>query len=355
MKTLILSEKFHIPENLPHEITDSLKLLPRQEAFINVHFPSDPETLQKARARLKFEELFYIQLRLLKQKYLRIHKADGHVFTSVGDHLNTFYKQHLPFELTGAQKKVIREIRADLGSGKQMNRLLQGDVGSGKTLVALMTMLIALDNGYQACLMAPTEILASQHFKTVSKMLSGMNVRMALLIGSTKAKERTGIREELLDGSLQILIGTHALMEEEVQFQNLGFVVIDEQHRFGVAQRARLWEKNVKTPHVLVMTATPIPRTLAMTLYGDLDNSVIDEMPPGQETGHHLACIRIQKTDPFRFPEEKDRRGQAGLYCIPAYPGVGQPRPEEPHGGVRCGCQGIPAARICQSASFTAR
>ncbi len=317
MKTLVLSEKFHIPENLPGVIMDNLKLMPRQEAFVNVHFPSDPETLQKARARLKFEELFYIQLRLLKQKYLRIHKTDGHPFSTVGEHLNTFYSKHLPFELTGAQKRVIREIRADLGSGKQMNRLLQGDVGSGKTLVALMTMLIALDNGYQACLMAPTEILASQHYKTISTLLSGMDVSVELLMGSTRAAARTRIREALADGSLNILIGTHALIEDEVQFKNLGFVVIDEQHRFGVAQRARLWEKNVKAPHVLVMTATPIPRTLAMTLYGDLDNSVIDEMPPGRKpviTSHAFESKRLAL---FGFLKKKIAEGRQVYIVYP--------------------------------------
>ncbi len=317
MKTLILSERFHIPENLPAEILANLKLMSRQDAFVHVHFPSDPETLQKARARLKFEELFFIQLRLLKQKYQRIHKADGHVFGNVGEYLNTFYKLHLPFKLTGAQKQVIREIRADLGSGKQMNRLLQGDVGSGKTLVALMTMLIALDNGYQACLMAPTEILAAQHFATISRLLSGMNVRTALLMGSTRSNDRRKIHESLRDGSLQILIGTHALLEEEVQFSNLGFVVIDEQHRFGVAQRARLWEKNVKTPHVLVMTATPIPRTLAMTLYGDLDNSVIDEMPPGRKpviTSHAFESKRLTL---FGFLKKKIAEGRQVYIVYP--------------------------------------
>ena len=317
MKTLILSEKFHIPENLPAEVLDSLRLMPRQQAFVNVHFPTDPETLQKARARLKFEELFFIQLRLLKQKYARIHKTDGHPFTSVGEHLNTFYKVHLPFELTKAQKRVIREIRADLGSGKQMNRLLQGDVGSGKTLVALMTMLIALDNGYQASMMAPTEILASQHFKTITKMLEKMDVSVELLMGSTKTADRKRIHESLQDGSLDILIGTHALLEEEVRFKNLGFVVIDEQHRFGVAQRAKLWEKNVRSPHVLVMTATPIPRTLAMTLYGDLDNSVIDEMPPGRKpviTSHAYESKRLAL---FGFLKKKIAEGRQVYIVYP--------------------------------------
>jgi ATP-dependent DNA helicase RecG len=315
MKTLVLNEKFHIPENLPAEILDRLRLMPRNEAFLNIHFPGGPEVLQKAQARLKFEELFFIQLRLLKAKYLRLHKIEGHVFEKVGDYVNTFYREHLPFELTNAQKRVIREIRADLGSGKQMNRLLQGDVGSGKTLVALMTMLIALDNGYQSCLMAPTEILANQHFATIKKMLGGQNVEAALLTGSTKAADRTRIHGELQDGTLQILTGTHALIEEGVQFKNLGLVVIDEQHRFGVAQRARLWDKNVKTPHVLVMTATPIPRTLAMTLYGDLDNSVIDELPPGRKpviTSHAYESKRLSL---FGFLKNKIREGRQ-IYIV---------------------------------------
>jgi ATP-dependent DNA helicase RecG len=289
IRTLLLSGNFYIPENLSPGILSELKLIDRQLAFINIHFPSGHEILVKAQARLKFEELFYIQLRLIKQKYLRMHKQDGHVFATVGKNVNDFYHHHLQFELTNAQKRVIREIRSDLGSGKQMNRLLQGDVGSGKTLVALMTMLIALDNQFQACIMAPTEILANQHYQNISRMLSGLDVNVKLLTGSTKQKERNLISEGLLDNTIHILIGTHALIEEHVKFSNLGMVVIDEQHRFGVAQRARLWDKNVVTPHVLVMTATPIPRTLAMTLYGDLDTSVIDEMPPGRKpiVTHH--------------------------------------------------------------------
>jgi ATP-dependent DNA helicase RecG len=283
MKTLIQSDRFYIPENLNQEILSNLKLMMRQEAFIHIHFPENHEKLQKAQARLKFEELFYIQLRLLRQKYQRTQKQSGHTFSVVGHFLNDFYHQSLSFELTDAQKRVIKEIRSDLGSGKQMNRLLQGDVGSGKTLVALMTMLIALDNNFQACLMAPTEILANQHYQNIVKMVSGLGIRIELLTGSTKPAKRKEIAAGLSNETLQILIGTHALIEENVQFSNLGFVVIDEQHRFGVAQRARLWEKNAVTPHVLVMTATPIPRTLAMTLYGDLDSSILDEMPPGRK------------------------------------------------------------------------
>ena len=303
IKTLIQSEKFFISENLSEPILHSLKLIDRNLAFLNIHFPSSQENLKKAQLRLKFEELFFIQLRLLKRKYIRTRKQSGHLFPHVGEHLNQFYYQFLSFELTNAQKRVIKEIRSDLGSGKQMNRLLQGDVGSGKTLVALMTMLIALDNGFQACLMAPTEILANQHFQNISKMIEGLEIRIDLLTGSTKAAKRKEIALGLDDGSLQILIGTHALIEQNVQFKNLGFVVIDEQHRFGVAQRARMWEKNVIPPHVLVMTATPIPRTLAMTLYGDLDTSVIDEMPPGRKpiiTRHAFDSKRAQVFDFIR-------------------------------------------------------
>jgi ATP-dependent DNA helicase RecG len=317
IKTLILNEKFHVPENLSDELLNSLKLMPRRDAFIHIHFPESNDLLKRAQARLKFEELFYIQLRLLKQKYLRVNKIIGHPFDKVGEYVNSFYKQYLPFELTGAQKRVIKEIRADLGSGKQMNRLLQGDVGSGKTLVALMAMLIALDNGYQCCLMAPTEILANQHFNTLSKMLGPMDVRIKLLMGSTKNAERKEIWKGLEDGSLQILIGTHALIQEEVQFKNLGMVIIDEQHRFGVAQRAKLWQKNQVTPHVLVMTATPIPRTLAMTLYGDLDNSVIDEMPPGRKPVKTTHAHESRRLELFGFIRRKVKEGRQVYIVYP--------------------------------------
>jgi ATP-dependent DNA helicase RecG len=252
------------------------------DALHKIHFPSNPVEIEKSRYRLKFEELFYIELNLLRFKTNRTRKYKGFVFSSVGNFFNNFYYNNLPFSLTEAQKKVMKEIRRDLGSGKQMNRLLQGDVGSGKTLVALMSMLIATDNGYQACLMAPTEILASQHYETICKMVQGLGIKVSLLTGSSKRSLRKTIDESLQDSSLNILIGTHALIEENVRFSNLGLVIIDEQHRFGVAQRARLWEKNLNPPHVLVMTATPIPRTLAMTLYGDLDVSIIDELPPGR-------------------------------------------------------------------------
>jgi ATP-dependent DNA helicase RecG len=303
MKTLIQSDRFFVSENLSQEILYNLKLINRQDAFIQIHFPENHEVLKKAQTRLKFEELFYIQLRLLRQKFQRTQKQNGHAFSVVGHYLNDFYHYYLSFELTNAQKRVIKEIRGDLGSGKQMNRLLQGDVGSGKTLVALMTMLIALDNNFQACLMAPTEILAHQHFHNITKMVSGLDIHIELLTGSSKPAKRKEIASGLTNGSLQILIGTHALIEENVQFKNLGFVVIDEQHRFGVAQRARLWEKNTVTPHVLVMTATPIPRTLAMTLYGDLDISIIDEMPPGRKsiiTKHVYESMQDQVLDFIR-------------------------------------------------------
>lgn len=283
MRNLLLSDRFMVEEDLPEQIRENLRLPGREEAFRNIHFPGSPDLLVKARNRLKFEELFFLQLRLFRQRASRLKKMNGHRFSKVGDFVNQFYHHHLTFELTRAQKKVIREIRADMGSGKQMNRLLQGDVGSGKTLVALMTMLIALDNHFQTCLMAPTEILATQHFRTISSMLTGLNVEVRLLTGSTPPGQRREIAEMLTSGNLNILIGTHALIEEEVRFQRLGLVVIDEQHRFGVAQRAKLREKNDITPHILVMTATPIPRTLSMTLYGDLDSSVIDELPPGRK------------------------------------------------------------------------
>ena len=274
--------KTRLPETLPVYVASRYKLMELHDALHKIHFPANPDELEKARYRLKFEELFYIQLNLLRFKTNRSLKYNGFVFSSIGDYFNNFYYNNLPFTLTEAQKRVMKEIRKDLGSGKQMNRLLQGDVGSGKTLVALMSMLIALDNGYQACIMAPTEILANQHYQTISKLLEGIDIKVRLLTGSSKKASRKSIAESLLDRSLNILIGTHALLEENVQFANLGLVIIDEQHRFGVEQRSKLWQKNLNPPHVLVMTATPIPRTLAMTLYGDLDVSVIDELPPGR-------------------------------------------------------------------------
>ena len=289
-KGLTVLIKNNIPETLSKTIIERFQLMSKEEAVRQIHFPQDPDKLKKAEFRLKFEELFFIQLKLLKQKGLREKTYRGFVFPKVGDYFNGFYNNHLPFELTNAQKRVVKEIRLDMGSGKQMNRLLQGDVGSGKTLVALMNMLITLDNvrdsdgqPFQACLMAPTEILANQHFETISELLKPLGIKIGLLTGSKKVKERRILHEALQNGEMQILVGTHALFEDTVQFKNLGLVVIDEQHRFGVAQRAKMYAKNIQPPHILIMSATPIPRTLAMTLYGDLDVSVIDEMPPGRK------------------------------------------------------------------------
>lgn len=306
-----------ISETLPSWFIQEHKLMFLHDALYNIHFPSSPDMLRKAIFRLKFEELFYIQLNILKLKYKRKTYFKGHPFGVVGEYLNTFYNHHLPFELTDAQKRVIREIRQDCGSAKQMNRLLQGDVGSGKTLVAVMCMLIALDNCYQTCLMAPTEILATQHYATVSGMLKEMGISVALLTGSTRKKEREEIHNSLRDGSLQILIGTHALLEDVVTFKNIGLVIIDEQHRFGVAQRAKLWNKNVIPPHVLIMTATPIPRTLAMTLYGDLDVSVIDQLPPGRKPITTFHAFDKKRLDVFRFIEKELEKGRQAYVVYP--------------------------------------
>lgn len=283
MATVIGQIQEPLSETLSPKLIADHHLMSLTDALRNIHFPSNPELLRKAQYRLKFEELFYVQLNILRYAKDRQRKYRGYVFETVGEIFNTFYSKNLPFELTGAQKRVLREIRQDVGCGKQMNRLLQGDVGSGKTLVALMSMLMALDNGFQACMMAPTEILANQHYDTIRELLFGMDVRVELLTGSVKGKKREVILAGLLTGDVHILIGTHAVIEDTVNFASLGLAVIDEQHRFGVAQRARLWSKSVQPPHVLVMTATPIPRTLAMTLYGDLDVSVIDELPPGRK------------------------------------------------------------------------
>jgi ATP-dependent DNA helicase RecG len=316
-QNLANSIKSKIYETFPAWFVQQQKLMSLQEALYCIHFPNSNENLQKARFRLKFEELFFIQLKILSLKIRRTEKFKGHVFETVGENFNTFFHQCLPFEMTGAQKKVIREIRRDTGSGKQMNRLLQGDVGSGKTLVALMCMLIALDNKTQACLMAPTEILAIQHFKTISQMLQDLNISVNLLTGSTKTKDRKQIHSALLDGSLDILIGTHALLENKVEFRNLGFVVIDEQHRFGVAQRAKLWAKNTIPPHVLVMTATPIPRTLAMTVYGDLDVSVIDELPPGRKPVKTLHFHDNKRKQVYQFVHDEIERGRQVYFVYP--------------------------------------
>ena len=307
----------HIPDPLPAELRTRYGLIARHDAYYNIHFPQSPELLRQAQYRLKFDELLGVQLNVQSRRTARLAKADGFRFTRVGDTFNTFYNEKLPFPLTGAQKRVIREIRQDTATGYQMNRLLQGDVGSGKTLVALMSMLLAVDNGFQACMMAPTEILARQHFATISRQLDGMPVRVAILTGASKARERREALEGIASGEVHILIGTHALIEERVRFANLGFVVIDEQHRFGVEQRARLWTKNEQPPHILVMTATPIPRTLAMTLYGDLDVSVIDELPPGRRpirTYHYTDAARLKL---FGFMRQQIAQGRQVYVVYP--------------------------------------
>lgn len=317
IKSMLIQLQRSIPETLNQELISRFNLLSREEALTNIHFPSSNLTLQRAEARIKFEEFFYLQLKLNISKVNRQVSVKGHSFTTVGDAFNTFFHNYLPFELTTAQKRVIREIRADMRGGQQMNRLLQGDVGSGKTLVALMSMLIAIDNGYQACIIAPTEILATQHFNSISKMISGMNINIELLTGSTKVKKRRIIHESLLNGSLNILVGTHAILEDKVIFNNLGLTVIDEQHRFGVGQRAKMWEKNSIPPHILVMTATPIPRTLAMTLYGDLDVSVIDELPPGRKsivTKHFFDSSRLKM---FGFVKSQIDEGRQVYFVYP--------------------------------------
>ncbi len=304
-----------LPETLPEYLIKRYNLLPINQAILNIHFPQKNDLLKKAQFRLKFEELFYIQLKLLKKKVNRNLTIKGFVFNKVGDNFNDFYNNNLPFELTNAQKRVLREIRKDCRAGKQMNRLLQGDVGSGKTIVALMAMLLALDNNFQACLMAPTEILAKQHLISLTDLLQGLNINIDLLTGSTKTKARRIMHEQLLDGSLQILIGTHALIEDVVQFKNLGLVIIDEQHRFGVAQRAKLWKKNTSPPHVLVMTATPIPRTLSMTLYGDLDVSIIDELPPGRKPIKTVHQYDSQRLKVFGFMRKQIKEGRQ-IYIV---------------------------------------
>ncbi|HKJ42930.1 MAG TPA: ATP-dependent DNA helicase RecG [Sunxiuqinia sp.] len=315
---LALQIEGKIYETLPAKVKDPLKLIPLKDALRQIHFPTSTHLLQKATFRLKFEELFYIQLKILSLKHSRYEAFKGFVFSHVGYNFNRFYKDNLPFELTGAQKKVIREIRKDLGSGKQMNRLLQGDVGSGKTLAALMIALLAFDNGFQASLMAPTEILATQHFNTIKKMLDGLGINVALLTGSTKNGDRKVIHEKLQNGQLQLLIGTHALIEDTVSFQKLGLVIIDEQHRFGVAQRAKLWKKNSGLPpHVLVMTATPIPRTLAMTLYGDLDVSVIDELPPGRKPIVTRHYYESRRKEVYQFIRNQIEAGRQAYIVYP--------------------------------------
>lgn len=313
--TLLQTVANQIEESLPEYLVKRFKLLPLRDALINVHFPQNSHLLQLAIQRLKFEELFYIQINLLKQKVLRERGFNGLLCKIVGDKFNTFYHDYLPFPLTNAQKRVVKEMRADMGSGRQMNRLLQGDVGSGKTLVALMMSLIANDNGYQVSFMAPTEILAAQHYESIREMLKDMPVEVALLTGSTKKRERKQLHEQLLAGKINLLIGTHALIEDIVQFSNLGLVIIDEQHRFGVMQRAKLWTKNHQPPHIIVMSATPIPRTLAMTMYGDLDVSVIDELPPGRKPITTIHFTDSHRRRLFGFMKEEITKGRQ-IYVV---------------------------------------
>lgn len=318
LNQLVSELKGHVPELLGEEFRRNNNLIDRELAFINVHFPQSSDLLKKALFRLKFEELFFLQLRLIKLKLLNQNKFRGAVFKEVGDYVNRFYSECLPFDLTGAQKRVIKEIRRDLGSGKQMNRLLQGDVGSGKTIVALMTMLLAIDNGFQAALMAPTEILAEQHFATISSFLEKLNLNVRLLTGSTKTAERKDLHAQLESGEINILIGTHALIEDVVQFHKLGVVIVDEQHRFGVQQRAKLWLKGStenEVPHLLIMTATPIPRTLAMTVYGDLDTSIIDEMPPGRKAIKTLHRFDSARLKVFDFMKKEIAKGRQ-IYVV---------------------------------------
>lgn len=318
MKHLFVAlEKEEIAETMSENLIRKYSLVSLPEALHQIHFPQNADMLRKAQYRLKFEELFYIQLNILRYTKERRSRFRGLMFEHVGEKFNTFYSQYLPFALTGAQKRVIKEMRRDMGSGRQMNRLLQGDVGSGKTLVALMTMLIALDNGFQACMMAPTEILATQHHETICKFLNGMDVRVELLTGSVKGKRREKILKDLLTGDVHILIGTHAVIEDTVNFSSLGLVVVDEQHRFGVAQRAKLWAKNTCPPHVLVMTATPIPRTLAMTLYGDLDVSVIDELPPGRKPIQTVHQFDNRRASMYAFIRKQIQEGRQAYIVYP--------------------------------------
>ena len=317
MQHLFLETKNSIAETLPNHLLESLKLLTKKEALLNIHFPQNQQLLSRAQYRLKFEELFYIQLQLIRKNLLHKSKIKGYPFTKIGGHFNAFFKDHLPFELTQAQKRVIKEIRTDLGSNAQMNRLLQGDVGSGKTIVALMSILIALDNGFQACLMAPTEILSVQHYNGLKELCKYLNISIYLLTGSTKTSDRRIIHEKLENGEIDLLIGTHSLLEDKVKFKNLGLAIIDEQHRFGVAQRSKLWHKNTFPPHVLVMTATPIPRTLAMSVYGDLDISIIDELPPGRKTIKTVHRFDSNRLRVFKFIKDEISKGRQVYIVYP--------------------------------------
>jgi len=317
MQQLFIETKGRFREALSEQMINENGLLSKSEALYNIHFPKSQDLLTRAQQRLVFEELFYVQLQLIRKKIVRKSRIKGYVFDKIGDNFNAFYKDGLPFDLTNAQKRVLKEIRKDVGSNAQMNRLLQGDVGSGKTIVALLSMLMAIDNGFQAALMAPTEILAIQHYNAFVEQLGDLPITVKLLTGSSKAKERRVIHEALMDGSLDMLIGTHALLEDKVQFKNLGFAIIDEQHRFGVEQRSKLWHKNELPPHILVMTATPIPRTLAMSMYGDLDISVIDELPPGRKeikTAHRYDSNRLSV---FKFMKEEIAKGRQVYVVYP--------------------------------------
>ena len=348
MGTLVQQLHEPLPETLSSEILTEHHLMPLTEALVNIHFPGNADLLRKAQYRLKFEELFYVQLNILRYASDRLRKYRGYIFRRIGDVFNTFYTRNLPFELTGAQKRVLKEIRHDLGSGRQMNRLLQGDVGSGKTLVALMSMLIALDNGYQACMMAPTEILANQHYETIRALLCGMDVQVELLTGSIRGKRREAILQGLASGEVKILIGTHAVIEDTVGFASLGLVVIDEQHRFGVAQRARLWTKNEQPPHVLVMTATPIPRTLAMTLYGDLDVSVIDELPPGRKPIATIHQFDNRRESLYRFVRAQIAEGRQVYIVYPLIKESEKIDLKNLEEGYLHVCEEFPDCRICK-------
>ncbi|ALJ03832.1 ATP-dependent DNA helicase RecG [Pseudalgibacter alginicilyticus] len=315
MQQLFIETKGKFIETLPDNLRLELKLVNKSEALFNIHFPKNQELLSKAQFRLKFEELFYIQLQLIIKNLIHKSKIKGFPFEKVDTYFNSFFKDYLPFELTGAQKRVLREIRSDLGSNAQMNRLLQGDVGSGKTIVAFMSMLIALDNGFQACMMAPTEILSVQHYNGLLELCNKLKIKIQLLTGSTKTLKRREIHKSLENGDLQVIVGTHALLEDKVKFKNLGLAIIDEQHRFGVAQRSKLWHKNISPPHVLVMTATPIPRTLAMSVYGDLDISIIDELPPGRQSIKTVHRYDKNRLNVFRFIRDEIAKGRQ-IYIV---------------------------------------
>lgn len=348
VKTLLSHPLFsQTSDTLPSEVVEAYHLMPWREAVANMHFPKSPDHLAKARERMKFEELFYLQLHILRYARARSRRIRGLIFGTIGDYFNGFYKKCLPFELTGAQKRVLKEIRADMRTGRQMNRLLQGDVGSGKTMVAFMSMLMAADNGYQGALMAPTEILATQHYETLSEWGRQIGINVRLLTGSTRAAERREIHAGLTDGSIHIIVGTHALIEDSVSFRNLGLVVIDEQHRFGVAQRAKMWAKNTTPPHVLVMTATPIPRTLAMTVYGDLDVSVIDELPPGREPVDTRLRFEDNRMDVIRLMERELAAGRQAYVVFPLISDNPKLELKSVEAGYDRICETFPAYKAC--------